>query len=487
MRRSLATLALAALPALALSACNGNAAGGASGITPTTPYAPTAISRHGRLHHADNGPQDLHAGGATFPAYGYNLGNQPVGDYNDPQTPPGQGSIFYAYGGTGTIYYCLTGSGFGRKEFEANNGTATEECEPLGASPVGFGGRQDPLDFVGSDVAMTSTECCASGTTYYDGRIETSPSWGQPFEFPTIGGPIVYGYRPQDYKNYVSTIKLSTWTYCAIANGTISNWDDPAITADNGKSVTGGNSETITFYFRSDSSGTSYQFTNHLNTACNVTFKAPYNAPPYGSSSRSAAWTFGVNSTWPGPGSSNDPNQNFIGESGNPGVLAAIQSTPYSTGYLEGAWAGSANPKVGQAMLQNGYTNNHAIFVSATNKTAVRAAFTKVTASAITYGGGSDGNPLDSSTPWCQLYINPSNFVTPPKKAYPIVGISYLLFYGNNNGIHVSDKTTLIKFVVSPAANKLIEKIEYTPLSNSIHTAVLNALNGNASQSACLQ
>ena len=29
-------------------------------------------------------------------------------------------------------------------------------------------------------------------------------------------------------------MKLSTWTYCAVANGTIGYWDDPAITADNG-------------------------------------------------------------------------------------------------------------------------------------------------------------------------------------------------------------------------------------------------------------
>ncbi len=487
MKKTLVTLALAAVPALILSACNGNAAGGGAGVAPL-PNSPAATSHHGRAHRMDNGPQDLHAGGATFPAYGYNLGNQPVGLYNYPQTPPGQGSILYAAPTTGTVYYCLTGSGYGRKEFEANNGTATTACAPLGASPTGFGGRQDPLDFVGSDVAMASTECCAYGTTYYTGRIATSPSWGQPFELPTIGGPIVFGFRPQDFKAHVSNIKLSTWTYCAIANGTIDDWNDAAITADNGTSVTGGTDETITFFFRSDSSGTSYLFTNHLNTACNVTFKAPYNAPPYGYASRSAAWPYGVNSVWPGPGSSGHPNPNFIGESGNPGVLAAVQSTPYATGYLEGAWAASANPKVGQAMLQNGYKNSKgAIFVSPTNKAAVKKALAKVTAANITYGGGSDGNPLGSTTPWCQLYVDPSNFVTPPEKTYPIVGFSYWLFYGNNNGIHVSDKTTLIKFVTSATADKLVTKLEYAPLSNSIHTAVLNALNGSSSQAACLQ
>jgi ABC-type phosphate transport system substrate-binding protein len=493
MRNTLATLALAAVPALLLSACNGTAGGASSGVAPGIPSAP-AVTTHGHhVHHLDNGPQDLHAGGATFPAYAYNLGNQPVGEYNQPQTPPGQGSLFYSYGGTGTIYYCLTGSGFGRKEFEANNGTATAACQPLGATASGFGGRQDPLDFVGSDVAMASTECCAYGTTYYSGRLTGSTTWGQPFEFPTIGGPIVFGFRPQDFSAHTKTIKLSTWTYCAIANGTVSDWNDAAISADNGgKSVTGGTSETITFFFRSDSSGTSYLFTNHLNssgsTGCNQTFKAPYNSAPYGSASRSAAWGYGVNMVWPGPGSSGNPNPNFVGENGNPGVLAAIQSTPFATGYLEGAWAESANPKVGQADLQNGYSKKKgAIFVSPTSKKAVKNALAKVTAANITYGGGSDGNPLGSTTPWCQLYVNPSNFANPPAKTYPIVGFSYFLFYGNNNGIHVSDKKTLINFIASNTANTIVQKLEYAPLSNSIHTAITNALKGTTSQSACLQ
>ncbi len=107
-------------------------------------------------------------------------------------------------------------------------------------------------------------------------------NWGEPFEFPTFGGPIVFGYRSKDFGGN-KQIKLSTWTYCAIANGTISNWNDPAITADNGgHSITGGISESITFFFRSDSSGTSYLFTNKLaTTACNQTCNAPYNTAPY--------------------------------------------------------------------------------------------------------------------------------------------------------------------------------------------------------------
>lgn len=481
MEKRLAILASAIAAGLSFSACNGPAGGG-SGVS-SLPTMSQASSHHSRVRGLDSGPQDLHAGGATFPAYAYNLASQPVGLASQVQPGPGLGSLFYSAPTKGNIYYCLTGSGYGRAEFVQNNGTATTACAQLGQSPTGFGARQDPLDFVGSDVALKSSEY----TTYKANREAGSVQWGEPFEFPSIGGPIVFGFRPQDFA--VSQIKLSAWTYCAIVNGTVHDWNDGAITADNGQSVTGGVSQTITFYFRSDSSGTTFLFTNHLNTACNVTFKSPYNKPPYGSSSRSAAWTFGVNSLWPGPGSSSDPNPNFIGESGNPGVLASIQGTAFSTGYVEGAYAKSANPPVSQALLQNGFSNGHPIFTDPTNKKQVKGALKKVTSRAITYGEGSDGVPLGTSAPWCVLYIDPKNFVSPPSGTYPVVGVSYLLFYGQNNGFHTSDKKALINWLVtSTQANSIINKLEYIPMPLSIHTAELNALNGNGgSQPACLQ
>ncbi len=63
--------------------------------------------------------------------------------------------------------------------------------------------------------------------------------------------------------------------------------------------------------------------------------------------------------------------------------------------------------------------------------------------------GGSDGIPLASTTPWCQLYIDPKNYDKPPKGSYPIVGPTYLMFYGQNNGVHVIDKIALIQFLMS--------------------------------------
>ncbi|MBV9056050.1 MAG: substrate-binding domain-containing protein [Candidatus Eremiobacteraeota bacterium] len=481
MKQSLVTAALAAAPALLFSACNGTSASGPSAVAPL-PGAPV-VSNHSRIRHNDNGPQDLHAGGADFPAYAYNLASQPVGTYNQTQAGPAPGSLFYSAPTKGTIYYCITGSGFGRAEFIQNNGTATVACAQLGQTPTGFGGRQDPLDFVGTSVALKSSEY----NTYKTNRESGSQTWGEPFEFPEIGGPIVFPYRSGDFS--VSPVKLSAWTYCAISNGTVSDWNDTAVTADNGASVTGGTSQKITYYFRSDSSGTTFNFVNHLNTACNVAWKKPYNKPPYQGGGRTAAWTYGVNNVWPGPGSSSHPNPNFIGENGAPGILNAVESTAYSTGYLEGAYAKAATPAVGQALLQNGYAAGGApVFTDPTNKKYVISAFKNVTSSAITYGGGSDEVPLGSSAPWCQLYIDPKNFVNPQHGSYPIVAISYLLFYGQNHGIHTSDKQALVKYLEGKKANAIIQPLEYVSLASTVRTAVLNALNGNGgSQPACLQ
>jgi hypothetical protein len=101
---------------------------------------------------------------------------------------------------------------------------------------------------------------------------------------------------------------------------------------------------------------------------------------------------------------------------------------------------------------------------------------------------GSDGVALASSTPNCQLYIPPSVFVTPTNaKAYPIVGLSYWLFYGENQGVHTADKTTLIKFIASTAANSVLGHYEYTPLVTGVHSQILKALNGHGKVAACLQ
>ncbi len=131
MNKTVALLAAASVSALLLSACNGGAAT-SNGVS----ALPQTRGVIGRAKPNDNGPQDLHAGGADIPAYAYNVGNQPVGNYNDAQPAPGAGSLLFAAPTTGTTYYCQNNSGDGRKVFEGGPGEdpvpATGPCAALG-------------------------------------------------------------------------------------------------------------------------------------------------------------------------------------------------------------------------------------------------------------------------------------------------------------------------------------------------------------------
>ena len=496
MRKILFALTVAVLPALALSACSGGNTAPASGMS----ALPNLAQHGGRVHRDDNGASDIHAGGATFPAYGYNLGDQPVGLFTDSQPTPGPGSLLYGaaqkIADGHAFLYCLTGSGYGRKEFEGVQTVGADACAALNASPTGFGGRGDPIDFVGSDVAMPSTECCASGTTYATTYAST---YGQPFEFPTYGGPIVFPYinNGSGLTGLGSNqLKLTTWTYCAIANGTIGFWDDAAITKDNGGTPVAGH-QPISFYYRTDGSGTTYLFENKLNdstSGCNQTWKAPFNKAPYQKNGRSAAWTFppvNLNAlAWTGPTGSQPSGSTFVGASGNPGIISGIQSgtgSPYATGYAEGAWANAAtSPSLGQAALLSGQK-----FISPTNANAVAASLAKATSSKIQFGMGSDGISLGSSTPNCQLYIPPTVFVDPPTGAYPIVGLSYFMFYGQDQkragSNHFKDLKGLIQYLDSSAWNSSLSNLEYTPLPSSTRTAIQKSMTGHSTTPACFK
>jgi ABC-type phosphate transport system substrate-binding protein len=512
MKKTLATLAWAAIPALLLSvsACNGNATGGNSGITPTTNTP--VVSQHGRVRPLDNSTGDMHAGGSSFVDYGMNLGCQPTGSAtlssggpNTGQPEPCAGSLLYlaaqANGDGNNYYYCSTGSGYGKNEFDDNNEqTGEDACAALGATHTGFGGRTNPLDFVGTDVALASSECCANGSYYY-----ASPYYGTnsgeygtaPLEIPSFGGPIVFPYINEGGNGLTglgnSQLKLSTWTYCAIANGTIGYWDDAAITADNGGTKVAGH-QAITFFYRSDASGTTYLFESKLNSSgkgCNQTFKGAYAKSPYSGVGRSAAWSYGVpnpaNALWNGPNGVQNSGSDFVGESGNPGVLEGIQGIlgsgyPYATGYAEGAWALAAtDPAVDQAAVLSGTT-----FVSPTNANAVAEALAKATPSKIVYGEGSDGSPLGSSNANCQLYIPPSSFIDPPSGAYPITGLSYLLFYGQNQSragsSHYKDLAALIAFLDSSTWSNDLTALEYTPLPASTQKKAQQAAFGKGAK-----
>lgn len=128
-----------------------------------------------------------------------------------------------------------------------------------------------------------------------------------PIQVPMTSGAIVFAYNLDG----VDELKLSRDAYCGIVSGQITNWNDPAIaSANEGAQLP---DEPIQWVHRSDGSGTTFQFTTHIEAAC------------------AGTWTAGSGKTveWPAG----------TGAKGNEGVTAQIQQTPGAIGYVEYAYA----------------------------------------------------------------------------------------------------------------------------------------------------
>jgi phosphate transport system substrate-binding protein len=152
------------------------------------------------------------------------------------------------------------------------------------------------VDFGASDAPLTADEKEKFRAKYN----------ADPIQVPMTGGSVVFAYNLDG----VDELKLSREDYCGITTGAITKWNDPAIVAANpGVNLPDAN---IEFVHRSDGSGTTYAFTNHIQAAC-PDWKA--------GAAKSVEWPVGT------------------GAKGNEGVTAQIQQTPGAVGYVEFAYA----------------------------------------------------------------------------------------------------------------------------------------------------
>lgn len=165
------------------------------------------------------------------------------------------------------------------------------------------------VDFGASDAPLTDEE-----------RQEFQSQYNaEPIQVPMTGGAVVFAYN---LGGEVQNLQLSREAYCGIVSGEITNWNDPAIAQEN----QGANlpNEPITFVHRSDGSGTTFIFTNHIKAAC----------PGWeAGAAKSVSWPTG------------------IGAKGNEGITAQVQQTQGSIGYVEYAYANENN--LNMAELEN--------------------------------------------------------------------------------------------------------------------------------------
>jgi phosphate transport system substrate-binding protein len=158
----------------------------------------------------------------------------------------------------------------------------------------------------------------AAGTVLYAGSDSAIPAsetanfkGKKVLYFPVQFGPIAMAYNLQG----VSGLKLDATVLAGIFQGTIKTWDDPAIKALN----SGANlpSTPITLVVRSDSSGTTANFSQYLVDAAG------------------SAWKLGTASTITFPSTARAAN-------GGSGVATAVKGTAGAIGYVDASTASAA-------------------------------------------------------------------------------------------------------------------------------------------------
>jgi phosphate transport system substrate-binding protein len=258
----------------------------------------------------------------------------------------------------------------------------------------------------------------ASGVVNYAGSDSPIPATDVPLfkgqtvlYFPVIIGPITMAYNLSG----VSNLKLTPTVIADIFAGKITKWNDPAIASIN--SGTSLPSTPITIAVRSDSSGTTQNFTLFLKDAV------------------PSVWTLGSSSTikWPTTARAG---------AGNPGVAQIVKSTPGAIGYVDYATAKASGLS----------------FASVQNKTGAYIAPSPTSASAA----------ADSATVATNLTFAAA--WAPGATAYPITYQSWDLVYAMQpNANDAALLKAWIGYLISPSGGQsLLGNLGYAPLPSNL-------------------
>ncbi len=304
-------------------------------------------------------PATLNASGATFPLGFYQVA---IGAFKQAQK-----SV--------TINYAGVGSGTGRTNFS-----------------------DQTVDFAGTDGLFSSSAAAAV-------------KGGQFFYFPTVAAPITVAYNLTG----VSNLKLSGETIAKIFLRQIKSWDDAAIKAENPTAKLP--STAITVARRTDSSGTSENFTKFLNSAAPTVWTAAGSSTP----------------SWP---------SDTQGGSGNAGVAKIVQDTQGAIGYVDFSDATALGLTFAEVKNKDGK------YVKPTLKGA-SAALSGVTVNA-------------------DLSYDPINAAG--ATSYPITAPTWIVVYKNQPSKAKGDAVKAFLEFVYGKGQKLAPTVDYAPLPKEMVT-----------------
>ena len=190
-----------------------------------------------------------------------------------------------------------------RAKFQEANPEVT-----VGYDPVGSGGGIEQflsgaVPFAGSDGLLDDEE--------YATAVEICDGDGGAYHLPMYISPVAVIFNLEG----VDSLNLDAATIAQIFNGDVTTWDDAAIADQNPDATLPG--DTITVIHRSDSSGTSENFTDYLEQASD------------------GAWPHEASKEFP------ETAAQRVGADGTSAVVDNVTNTPGSIGYADASRAGS--------------------------------------------------------------------------------------------------------------------------------------------------
>lgn len=360
--------------------------------------------------------------GSLFGQYTASTTALPIGFFTGTTTRP-------------AVSYCQTGSGTGKKVLIGDpTVSASNACPDQGTSSVtGFGAPAGvQAHFAGTDSPLSATEF-TTFTTNKAARV-------QPVQFPAVGAVIAVIYNNPSVT--AASLVLSESKICRIFSGQITNWNQLGAFP----------SKPIKVVFRSDGSGTSFAFSNHLSKVCPT-------ASPI------AVTGFKTNQTFSSAFPVSAPTGS-IGASQNGGVTTTVSTTDGAIGYADVADTSERirlnpsialkfatvvlkdglNPATGKAYLRKNPLNHSATFA------LTSVSFDKVLASSV----DANGRPVLQDIvapprPGCVMLADPDSYATSPLNAngdytyYPIIAVSYLLANAAGNGQNTRNLQALLQ------------------------------------------
>ena len=238
-----------------------------------------------------------------------------------------------------------------------------------------------------------------------------------PFDYiPTIVSPITVSFNLSGVKR----LKLDADTIAGIFDGSITTWNDPAIKGLN--SGTNLPSTGIQICRRSDSSGTTQNFTTYLQAA-------------------STQWKLGAGPTVNWPATS-------VGNNGSPAVASCVKTTPGAVGYIDLSDAKAAGLRFASVKNLSGNYIPPSIVSATTALIGVKL------------------NP--------DLTYNPLN--TKNKTGYAITSPTWLLIYQTQPNAAIGNALKAFFTYIQDNSTKLAPEVGYAPIPPSFQKAALSAI-----------